>query len=118
MCFEKRNSRNYSKNRSFFHDMCSNQIYFLNSRRFVHCQTLILITHSIQHDFFLFVFNFQSKLRQINENTNETKIEFICIVRVHRDLFNDKNINDMICENNDDIFNCFYHMSNFFDNSN
>ena len=54
----------------------------------------------------------KSKLRQINEDSHQTKIEFIRIAIDKRSLLDYKNVDSVIRENDDNNFCCFYHVTN------
>ena len=55
----------------------------------------------------------KSKLRQINENSYQTKIEFVDVVIDERNLLCYKCIDSVIRENDCNSFGCFYHVTNF-----
>ena len=52
-------------------------------------------------------------MRQVSENSYQTKIELVRIVIDKSDLLDYESIDDVIDENDDRNFNCFYHMTNF-----
>ena len=58
------------------------------------------------------IFYIKSKLRKINENSHQTKIEFVCVVIDENNLLCYKRIDRVIDENDSNNFCRLYHVTN------
>lgn len=59
------------------------------------------------------IFYIKAKLRQINKNSYQTKIELVCIAIDKNNLLDYECVDDVIRENNDNNFCCFYYVTYF-----